>query len=200
MAASKAKQKNQTPVVTYFIIFILGFLTGVGFTIYKTAGTVSDTAVTSSNQTTQNEETHQVILELKAEVTANPDNFQAWKQLGNQYYDHNQPAEAVGAYTKALELHSGDANLLTDLGVMYRRIKQPQKAIESFDKAIQMDPAHEPSRFNKGIVLHYDLNKPDDAIASWEELLRINPQARTAGGEPIQDFIAKIKAQSAAKQ
>ena len=83
---------------------------------------------------------------------------------------------------------------------MYRRIKQPQKAIESFDKAIQMDPAHEPARFNKGIVLHYDLNKPDDAIASWEELLRINPQARTAGGEPIQDFLAKIKAQSAAKQ
>ncbi len=200
MATGKTKQKNQTPVVTYFIIFILGFLTGVGFTIYKTAGTVSDTAITGSKQTTQDEETHNVILELKAEVTANPDNFQAWRQLGNQYYDHNQPEEAVGAYTKALELHSGDANLLTDLGVMYRRIKQPQKAIESFDKAIQMDPAHEPARFNRGIVLHFDLDKPDEALSSWEELLKINPQARTAGGESIQDFIANIKAQSAAKQ
>ncbi len=199
MAASKPKQKNQAPVITYFIIFILGFLTGVGFTVYKTAGTSSDTAATGSRQITQDEETHQAILQLEAEVTANPENFQTWRQLGNQYYDHNQPEKAIGAYKKALELHSGDADLLTDLGVMYRRTKQPEKAIESFDKAIQMDQAHQPARFNKGIVLQYDLKRTDDAIASWEELLRINPQARTAGGESIRDFIENVKTQSTAK-
>jgi len=196
MAASKPKQKNQTPVVTYFIIFILGFLTGVGFTVYKTGGTGSNTPATGSKQiSNQDEEAHQAILQLEAEVTANPDNFQAWRQLGNQYYDHNQPQKAIGAYTKTLELQSGDANLLTDLGVMYRRTNQPQKAIESFDKAIQMNPTHEPSRFNKGIVLLHDLDKPDEAIASWEELLRINPQARAANGESIRDFINNVKPQ-----
>jgi tetratricopeptide (TPR) repeat protein len=195
----KPKKKNQPPVVTYFIIFILGFLTGVGFTVYKTGGTGSGTTVTSKQQSTQDEETHQAVLELEAEVTANPDNFQAWRQLGNQYYDHNQPEKAIAAYTKTLELHSGDANILTDLGVMYRRTKQPQKAIESFDKAIQMDPAHEPARFNKGIVLLHDLDKPGEAIASWEELLKINPQARAANGESIRDFIENVKTQSGTK-
>jgi tetratricopeptide (TPR) repeat protein len=196
MAASKPKQKNQTPVVTYFIIFILGFLTGVGFTIYKTGGTVSDSPTTNSQQSSKNEERHQNILKLEAEVTANPEDFQAWRQLGNLYYDHNDPEKAIAAYSKSLEFHSGDANILTDLGVMYRRTKQPQKAIESFNKGIQMEPTHEPARFNKGIVLLYDLNKPGDAIATWEELLKINPEARTGNGESIRDFINNVKAES----
>jgi cytochrome c-type biogenesis protein CcmH/NrfG len=196
MAASKPKQKNQTPVVTYFVIFILGFLTGVGFTIYKTGDTVSDSPTTNSQQSSKDEERHQNILKLEAEVTANPEDFQAWRQLGNLYFDHNEPEKAIAAYSKSLEFHSGDANILTDLGVMYRRTKQPQKAIESFNKGIQMEPTHEPARFNKGIVLLYDLNKPGDAIATWEELLKINPQARTGNGESIRDFINNVKAQS----
>jgi tetratricopeptide (TPR) repeat protein len=196
MAASKPKQKNQTPVVTYFVIFILGFLTGVGFTIYKTGSTVSDSPTTNSQQSSKNEERHQNILKLEAEVTANPEDFQAWRQLGNLYYDHNEPEKAIAAYSKSIEFHSGDANILTDLGAMYRRTKQPQKAIESFNKGIQMEPTHEPARFNKGIVLLYDLNKRGDAIATWEELLKINPEARTGNGESIRDFINNVKAES----
>ncbi len=199
MATHHSKQKNQTPVVTYFIIFIFGFLTGVGFTVYKTSGTASTTIAASSQQSDHDEETHQTILKLEAEVTTDPDNFQTWRQLGNLYFDHNLPEKAIDAYTKTLELHTGDANLLTDLGVMYRRTKQYEKAMESFEKAIQMDPTHEPARFNKGIVLLYDLDKPGEAIASWEEILRINPQARTGNGESIGDFIKNIKAQAAAK-
>jgi len=196
MAADNPKQKKQNSLITYFTIFILGFLTGVGFTVYKTAGTGPGT-ITAGNQqnNSQDEETHETILNLEGEVTRNPDNFQAWKQLGNLYYDHNEPEKAVGAYVKSLELHSGDANLLTDLGVMYRRTKQPKKALEFFDKAIDMDPNHEPARFNKAIVYRYDLNNPEGAIATLEELLDINPQARAGNGELISDFIANIKAE-----
>ncbi len=201
MAADKSKQKNRNPLVIYFMIFILGFLTGVGFTVFKTSGTGSDTAGVSSQQSdNQDEETHQAILSLEAEVTASPDNFQAWRQLGNLYYDHNDPEKAISAYTKSLELHSGDANLLTDLGVMYRRTKQSEKAIEFFNKAIQMTPDHEPARFNKAIVYMYDLNNPGEAIASLEELLQINPQARAANGELISDFVKNIKSETTGKK
>ncbi|MGW8193779.1 MAG: tetratricopeptide repeat protein [Desulforhopalus sp.] len=140
-----------------------------------------------------NNETAQAILNLEAEVTANPDNFQNWVRLGHLYFDTSQPEKAIGAYTKALELHSGDANLLTDLGVMYRRAKQPEKAIEQFDLAIKKDPTHVPSRFNKGIVLMYDLGDPEGAIASWEEVLKIDPQAKTSSGETISDIIKQVK-------
>ncbi len=195
---SAPERKNMTgknQMVTYFIIFVFGFLSGIAFTVYKGGSPESaPSTVEDSQSPSQTDETKQAIINLEAEVTANPDNFESWIRLGHLYYDSDQPEKAISAYTKSLELHSGDANLLTDLGVMYRRTKQPEKAIESFDKAIKMDPSHLPSRFNKGIVLMYDLKDPQGAIDSWEELLKIDPQAKTASGESIRQFVDKIKA------
>lgn len=198
---SSPQQKSsvqKSPLVTYLIIFVFGFLAGIAFTVFKGDPPAAPASSESAKQNDQHsEETHQAITNLEAEVTADPENYQSWVRLGHLYYDHNEPEKAIGAYTKSLEFHSGDANLLTDLGVMYRRTKQPQKAIETFDQAIAKDPGHLPSRFNKGIVLMYDLNDPEKALASWEELLKIDPEAKTANGEPIRDFVAKIKAEKA---
>lgn len=186
-------EKNmQNKILTWFIIFIAGFLAGIAFTVYK--GRIIGTSPSTVAPQAQNEAGNQALLDLEAEVAAHPDNFTNWIQLGHLYYDANQPEKAIAAYTKSLELHSGDANLLTDLGVMYRRTKQPEKAIELFNQAIQKEPGHLPSRFNKGIVLLYDLNDPEGAIAAWDELLAINPDATTGSGEPIREFVEKIKA------
>lgn len=193
-APPQQPQKTQkSQLVTYFIIFVFGFLSGIAFTVFKSdAPDVASSQATSEQEHTH-DETSEAILNLEAEVTSNPDNFQNWVRLGHLYYDSNQPEKAIKAYTKSLELHSGDANLLTDLGVMYRRTNQPEKAIEHFDQAIRKDPAHLPSRFNKGIVLMYDLSDTEAAIASWEDVLRINPDAKTSSGESIADFVQHIK-------
>lgn len=194
-SARKHGNKPQpAQLVTWFIIFVAGFLAGVTFTVYKGKIIGSEPSTPAAVQPqTQNNADSQAIRDLEAEVAAHPDNFEIWIQLGHLYYDGDQPEKAIAAYTKSLELHSGDANLLTDLGVMYRRIEQPEKAIELFDQAIKLDPNHLPSRFNKGIVLMYDLNDPKGAIATWDELLAINPEAKTGSGEPIREFVDKIK-------
>jgi cytochrome c-type biogenesis protein CcmH/NrfG len=192
---------KKSPLVTYFIIFVFGFLSGIGFTVYKGGAPASTPSTTTNGQAqSQKDDTKQAIINLEAEVTANPENFQNWIRLGHLYYDANQPEKAIGAYTKSLEFHSGDANLLTDLGVMYRRTKQPEKAIESFNQAIAKDPSHLPSRFNKGIVMMYDLDDSAGAIATWEELLKIDPEAKTANGQHIHEFVDQIKADLAKKQ
>ena len=76
---------------------------------------------------------------------------------------------------------------------MYRRSGDSAKAIESFDKAISMNNTHEPSRLNKGIVLYYDFGKADEAIATWEGVLKLNPDSRTANGTYLRDFVAQIR-------
>jgi tetratricopeptide (TPR) repeat protein len=114
-------------------------------------------------------------------------------QLGHLYYDTGQAEKAISAYTTSLKYHSGDANLITDLGVMYRQVKQPEKAIEMFEKAQAMDALHQPSRFNEGIVRFYDLKDTEGAIASWEELLKINPDAKAGNGQKIREFVDQIK-------
>jgi cytochrome c-type biogenesis protein CcmH/NrfG len=207
-SVTEKDKSSQTPsqsrkgnLVAYFVIFVFGFLSGIAFTVYKgDSPEPTSSTVAEGQPQAPNDETRQAIINLEAEVTANPENFQSWIRLGHLYYDSDQPEKAISAYTKSLEFHSGDANLLTDLGVMYRRIKQPEKAIELFNMAIEKDPNHQPSRFNKGIVLMYDLNDPPGAIAAWEELLSLNPQAKTANGQPIREFVDQIKADLAEKK
>jgi cytochrome c-type biogenesis protein CcmH/NrfG len=190
------KSKNQ--LFIYFAIFMLGFLTGIAFTVMKSdTPSAGAPAAADNKEHVHTEETDQAILNLEAEVTANPDDYEAWTRLGHLYFDTNHPDKAIGAYTKSLSLHSGDANLLTDLGVMYRRNNQPQKAIETFDMAIAKDSKHMPSRFNKGIVLMFDLDDQPGAIASWESLLTIDPEAKAGNGESIRDFIDRVKAEQA---
>ncbi len=194
--ATSSQPGNRGQIITYCIIFVIGFLAGVAFTVYKSkALTPIGVIATDSQQAPpHNEETHQAILNLEAEVTANPGNFQAWTNLGNLYFDTDQAVKAIAAYNKSLQLHKGDANILTDLGVMYRKNNQPEKAIEHFNQAIRENSTHLPSRFNKGIVLLYDLGDQKAAIAAWEEMLGIDPQAKTASGMTIRDLIDKVKA------
>lgn len=190
--------KKQTLLIAVFLSFICGFLAGAGFAIYK-GGTgsvpIATTTGSSNGPNGVSDQQAAAITDLEAQLTSNPNNFQLWTQLGNLYYDTGQPEKAIKAYSRSLELHTGDANLLTDLGVMYRRVGQPKKALEYFDRAIAVDPKHEPSRLNKGIVLVYDLHEPAKAIVVWEDLLRIDPNAKTASGDTVRDLIEEVKSE-----
>jgi cytochrome c-type biogenesis protein CcmH/NrfG len=188
--------KKQTLIISIVLSFVWGFLAGAGFTIHKIGNRTPPLSkhvekVGEKNEISEQQAT--AIANLEKEVTANSNDFLIWTQLGNLYYDTNQPDKAIKAYTRSLELHTGNANLLTDLGVMYRSVGQSKKAIEYFDRAIALDPTHQPSRLNKGIVLMYDLQEPDRAIAAWEELLSMDPEAMTASGDSVRDFVEQVK-------
>ena len=155
--------------------------------------TSSNTAALAQQQL--DSQAKEAISNLEAEVTANPDSVEAWTRLGHLYYDTDQVKNAIKAYGKSLELQPGNPDVWTDQGVMYRRDKQPLKAIESFERASSLQADHAPSRLNKGIVLLYDLNKPEEALAIWEELLAINPQAKMNNDLTLQEAINKIKKQ-----
>ena len=190
------RQQKQQPILGYLIVFIIGFICGIGFAAYKIDS--GKPAVNQHIASGQGSEAASAIHSLEAEVTANPENFQAWVQLGHLYYDTNQYPKAIAAYTTSLKYHPGDANLLTDLGVMCRRTGDPEKAIEWFAKAQAMDANHQPSRLNEGIVRHFDLGDTKGAIVAWNELLAINPEMRLNNGEKLSEFIARIETEQKA--
>ena len=117
----------------------------------------------------------QKINELKSIVASDPQNFQAWVTLGNQYFDGNQFMDAIEAYDKALEIKPNSPNVLTDQGVMFRRLGWFDRAIKNFEKANEINPNHATSLYNLGVVYRYDLKDFAKAQEAWKQFLEINP-------------------------
>lgn len=189
--------KKETTMIAALIALVVGFLGGIFYSAMQSSpsGPVQTTSGPPPQQQQQSgfsSDQAKRILALEQEVALNPTNVNAWIQLGNIYFDSNNFAKSIRAYEKSLELSPDNANVLTDLGVMYRRSGQPQKALEAFDRAMAVAPAHEQARFNKGIVLRYDLNDREGAIKAWEELLKINPSAMAPNGIPLSEAIKSL--------
>jgi tetratricopeptide (TPR) repeat protein len=119
---------------------------------------------------------HQQNIKLLEGLVANdPTNRNAWVELGHNYFDSDQPVKAVEAYNKALELDPNDPNILTDQGVMFRRLGWYDRAVENFTKASELDPSHRQSLYNLGIVYRYDLQDFAKAKEAWGKYLELDP-------------------------
>ena len=200
MAKQKTPENNlvkkETMLVVALIALVVGFLGGIFYSALQSGPTGSVQTTSAPPQQQQqpgmSNEQARAILNLEQEVAVNPTNVNAWTQLGHVYFDTNNPPKAIRAYEKSLELNPNNPDVLTDLGVMYRRNGQPDKALAKFDQAIAIAPNHEQSRFNKGIVLRYDMNDVEGARKAWEELLKINPNAVAPNGIPVSEAIKSL--------
>jgi len=137
----------------------------------------------------------QRIIEAEKIVAQDPKNYQAWVQLANDYFDTEQPQKAVNAYAKALEIdskHPNTPNILTDQGVMYRKMGLFDKAVENFEKASKLDPKHTQSLFNLGIVYANDLKQNDKAIEAWQRYLALD--SMSPQGQQVKAMVDDLKA------
>jgi len=140
----------------------------------------------------------QKLGELKNIVAADPTNFQAWVALGNEYFDSNQLMDAIEAYDKALEIKPNSPDVLTDQGVMFKRLGWFDRAIQNFNKANEIDPAHATSVYNLGVVYRYDLQDFAKAQEAWTRFLEINPTG--PGSDRVRQDLESMRAQPPIQQ
>ncbi len=131
------------------------------------------------------------IQTLQEILKKDPKNLPAWVELGNLYFDTDQPKEAIEAYSKYLAIKPNNADVRTDMGIMYRKLGQFDKALEEFRKAAQSDPKHANSRYNIGIVLLHDKQDIKGAVKAWEDYLKVDPNSERA--QRIRAQIEKMK-------
>jgi cytochrome c-type biogenesis protein CcmH/NrfG len=180
--------RKETVLLVAFVSLLVGFLGGVVFSAYKlNSGTTGPGQMPPPGHVDSGR-----IALLEELVLKNPKDATSWIELGNLYYDSQQIERAIHAYESALKGRPDDADVWTDLGVMYRRDGKPQKALEAFTKAQTLDPKHQASLFNAGVVLLHDLHQPDKAKAKWEQLVRLNPDARSPSGQLVKDLVKAI--------
>ena len=131
------------------------------------------------------------IQTLKEIVKKDLKNLPAWVELGNLYFDSDRPKEAIEAYSRYLAVKPDNPDVRTDMGIMYRKTGQFDKALEEFRKAAQSDPKHANSRYNIGIVLLHDKHDIKGAITAWEDYLKVDPNSERA--QRIRAQIEKMK-------
>jgi tetratricopeptide (TPR) repeat protein len=108
-------------------------------------------------------------------VKLRPDDTQARLVLANLCFDTKEYAAAREAYETYLESQPENPDILTDLGVSYRNLGQPQKALELFRRAEGLQPDHWVSRYNEVVVLAFDLKDFAAAGKILDELKALQP-------------------------
>lgn len=187
---------KQTLYISIGVALLMGFLIGIIYSD-RSPGPVGQVAQQPNLPPLPQQQNQliQQIQSLQFAVQQNPNNAEAWTQLGHAYFDSNQPVKAIEAYNKSLAIIPSNPPVLTDLGVMYRRNGQPEKAIESFDKALEASPGFEQALFNKGVVLYNDLGDLEGALQSWRELLIVNPGATGPNGVAVEKMVDDLAKQ-----
>jgi tetratricopeptide (TPR) repeat protein len=116
------------------------------------------------------------IQRLREHVEKNPDDVDALLALANLNFDIKNWQRALELYERRLALRPDEPDVITDMGVCYRELGQFQKALELFDRAERLAPDHWQSRYNKVVVLAFDLKDYAGAQKVLDELARLQPQ------------------------
>lgn len=201
------RMKKETAILAIVIAFLFGFVTGATVAILKgrkgiegqamiqkppqMAPQVPPGAPPPSPQAPNPAEVASKTQALKDIVKRDPKNLSAWEELGNLYFDSNQPREAIEAYSQYLSIKPDNADVRTDMGIMYRRLGEFDRAIEEFKKAAQSDPKHVNSRYNLGLVLLHDKQDIKGAVKAWEEYLKVDQKSERA--ERVRSQLDKIR-------
>jgi len=137
------------------------------------------------NQAT--EAVQRLIADAIQKTERDPGDLEAWRVLGNAYFDADMHAQAIAAYSRALAIKPDDTNILNDQGAMYRQTGDFTHALENFDKAFKVDPYNLESLYNSGYVLAFDLNRIDKALVLWRRYLTLDSASETS--RQVQSFI-----------
>ena len=106
------------------------------------------------------------------------------------FHQNGQLAEAQALYEKILINEPNHSDSLHLLGVIFCQTKQLQRAVDSIDKAIKINPSNEVFYSNRGNALS-DLKQLDAAVASYDEAIKLDPsyaEAYSNRGNALQDL------------
>ncbi len=176
--------KKPTFVLSLILTFGIGILSGILLSAYISTKDLS---------AEKNDKIKGMENAILSKLNDNPENVELLVQLGHFYFDNSFHKKAITAYEKALAINANQPNVMTDLAIMYRRTKDKNKAIKILNDVMKKYPTHQPSRFNKGIILANDFEDSKGTVKVWKALLKINPKFTSPDGTPLEELIKHYK-------
>jgi Tfp pilus assembly protein PilF len=116
---------------------------------------------------------------LKKEVAADPNNFQAWFDLGFLYNRRGNTQESIAAYRKSVAANPDVFESNLNLGLMLAKTGQPAaeqflRAATTLKPTANVDEGHARAWLSLAHVL--ENSKPDQAIEAYKQAGALEPQ------------------------
>ena len=108
-------------------------------------------------------------------LKSDPNNAELLANIGNVYYDAQQYPSAIDYYQRVLKVQPANTGVRTDMATAYWYTGNADTAIAEFKKSLSYDPNKANTLFNLGIVEWQGKMDINAAVATWQKLLKTNP-------------------------
>ena len=123
-----------------------------------------------------------------------PEMLAGMLQAARQSLFEGRYTEAIAAYQAVLKRDERNVDAMTHLGLIVAVGGHADSALETFDKALKIDPKYAPAYLYRGQVLYEQKQDYAGAVAAWERFMALVPT-----GED-RDRVAELVARARSKQ
>jgi tetratricopeptide (TPR) repeat protein len=117
------------------------------------------------------EEDGPLVLECKEALRIMPNCAEAFHLLGKAYLRKSLYKEALESLRSANILYGGNIDMLVDLGICLKQMKEPRLAINALKGAIKIDKRNAPAHYELG-VLYLDLQDAAKAVRELKQAIK----------------------------
>jgi len=89
--------------------------------------------------------------------------------------------------------NANDPKPWVNLSKLYRENGKFNDALRALNRALAAAPKNENIKYLKGEIYLKNLDNPEAAFDTWEELLRQNPDARSPEGDKIENILRRAR-------
>ena len=107
-------------------------------------------------------------------VTENPDNYDAYVELGVLHWGRKDPL-AEGYLKSALDIRQG-IDALYALGLQYQESDKLNEALETYTRILEIDSTYSAAYFNMGYIQYQYLQLYDEALANFDKAVQVSPK------------------------
>ena len=123
-----------------------------------------------------------------------PEMLAGMLQAARQSLFEGRYSEAIAAYQAVLKRDERNVDAMTHLGLIVAVGGHADSALETFEKALKIDPKYAPAYLYRGQVLYEQKHDYAGAVAAWERFMALVPK-----GED-RDRVAELVARAKGKQ
>lgn len=108
-------------------------------------------------------------------VSENPDNYDAFVELGILHWGKKDPL-AEEYLKSALDIRPDGIDALYALGMQYQGADKLNEALETYTDILKLDSTHRSAYFNMGYIQYQHLQLYDEALVNFNQAVRVDPK------------------------